>query len=95
MTDTDSVKCFDWLFSLYGAKITVVEEQECHAGQDNCKFKIRSGSINDIKTAASFSSDIDNIGFFQASKVYLFGTKGKYTDCIVFHLTREHNQYIH
>ena len=95
MTDTDSVKCFDWLFSLYGAKITVVEEQECHAGQDNCKFKIRSGSINDIKTAASFSSDIDNIGFFQASMVSLFGTKGKYTDCIVFHLTREHNQYIH
>ena len=75
------------------AKITVIEETECDVAHDNCKYKIRNGSINDVITASSFSGDKNIDGFYKASKIYLFGTKGAaYTDCIILNLTEEHNR---
>ena len=75
------------------AKITVIEETECDLAHDNCKYKIRNGSINDVITASSFSGDKNIDGFYKASKIYLFGTKGAaYTDCIILNLTEEHNR---
>ncbi len=69
--------------------ITVIEEKSCDVLNDNCKFTVEAGDLNDINPALSGSSEDIN----KASKLYIYHTRGTVREIIIFNLLETHSNH--
>ena len=68
--------------------ITVIEETACHKGTDECVVNIRKGTFADLKCADSYGQD----GFYKASRIYAYNSKGNVRAIFIVNLCEEHNR---
>ncbi len=68
--------------------ITVIEETKCNKATDECEVTIRKGTFADLKCADSYGSD----GFYNASRIYAYNSKGNVRALFVVNLCEEHNR---
>ena len=71
-------------------KVMIVEETECDVHNDNCKYHIRPGSLDDVIYAETISDGNYN----KASRIYSYSIHGAYDTFVVFNLTEKHATYV-
>ncbi len=69
------------------AGITVVEEIS-HSASGECEYKVREGSISDIRFMNGYS---EAEGLYKASRVFTYDEQGNVTGIIILNLLEEHN----
>lgn len=68
--------------------ITVIEETNCHKATDECDITIRTGTFADLKCSDSYGQD----GFYKASRIYAYNSKGNVRALFIVNLCEEHNR---
>jgi len=64
--------------------ITVVEEINCDVSHDNCSYRVRSGSLADIRC-------VDSCGYDEASRLYYYNGKGSTQNLVIINLKASHH----
>ena len=68
--------------------ITVIEETKCRKGTDECEVTIRKGTFADLKCSDSYGDG----GFYNASRIYAYNSKGNVRALFIVNLCEEHNR---
>ena len=68
--------------------ITVIEETKCKKGTDECEVTIRKGTFADLRCSDSYGQD----GFYKASRIYAYNSKGNVRALFIVNLCEEHNR---
>lgn len=68
--------------------ITVIEETKCRKATDECEVTIRKGSFADLRCSDSYGQD----GFYNASRIYAYNSKGNVRALFIVNLCEEHNR---
>ena len=68
--------------------ITVIEETKCNKATDECEITIRTGTFADLRCADSYGED----GFYKASRIYAYNSKGNVRTLFIVNLCEEHNK---